>query len=806
MRQSAIAVFSICALLTTGSMQGFKQDVQPLLNSTCLACHSNEALSQLDFTKLGYDLSNPHVYRKWERVFERLERGEMPPAPMPKPDAGVLETAMAALKEALTNANLAKRGTHRTALRRLTRLEYQYTIEDLLGIDPAEAEQLVVALPAEADSGGFDTIAANQGISPLHVRGYMTAAQNALDIALQLGPKPESKSFFVEYAKSGYVRFMSEAKILGGGVTKVLDDGVATYFDTVSTYIFHSAAEGYSVPVPGRYKVRVDAYPYRNMSPVALTVYAGTEGSAGSVSLTNLLGVYDLDDPAGRQVEVTTFLRPGDVVSPSVADVQVGLDAFKYYNPDQNIKTYSGEGVVLRSLGIEGPMIEDWPAASVRHLLVGVEFDDGEPILTKSPRAHIHDIVAAFAPCALRRPLEDEEISRYAALAEPVIAEGRSFLDAVRVPLAAILTSPGFLFLSSNGHSLDDFALASRLSYFLWRSMPDAELLELANTGELSQPKVIEAQIERMLAAAKSERFIKDFVGQAYRLYELYATTPDAGLYPEYDTRLTQAMGAETEMFFAELIAGNLGVRNLIDADFTFLNRRLAEHYRIADVNGQQMRKVSLPGGHERGGLLAQAAIHKITANGTTTSPVPRGNFVLSNILGQPAPPPPPNVAGLEPDTRGTTTIREQLAAHRSNTVCASCHLSIDPPGFAMESFDPIGGFREHYRATADGGYDILGETHIGFKEGLQVNASGVTPEGDTFAGFAEYQKLLINKKLKYVARHFASQLVVLATGADAQFADRDAVDAIVAQVEPSDYPMRSMIHAVAQSELFRRQ
>ena len=223
------------------------------------------------------------------------------------------------------------------------------------------------------------------------------------------------------------------------------------------------------------------------------------------------------------------------------------------------------------------------------------------------------------------------------------------------------------------------------------------------------------------------------------------------------------------------------------------------------------MRKIALPSDHVRGGLLSQASIHKITANGTTTSPVPRGNFVLTNVLGQPAPPPPPGVAGLEPDTRGTTTIREQLDAHRSNTVCASCHLSIDPPGFAMESFNPIGGFRAFYRSTGNPvtseSDTFEGQTYPGpYRMGMEVDASGVTPEGDTFSGFTEYQDLMVEKKLAYIAQHFASQLIVLATGAEVQFADRDAIKNIIAQVEPDDYPMRGMIHAVVQSELFRKQ
>ena len=804
------SVIACATFLVGGIIQAFEKEVEPLLTSTCLACHSNEALSMLDFTKLSHDLSDPAIYRKWERVFDRLERGEMPPAPMPTPDQTVLKPAMTALKAALIEANLERRGARRTALRRLTRLEYQYTIEDLLHIDPAAAKGVVVVLPAEADSGGIDTVAANQGFSPLHVRGYMTAAQDALDIALQVGARPNIETFVANYAESGYLRFMSEADILGGGITKVLDDAVVSYFDGGSTYLLHSGTEGHDVPMPGRYKVRIDAYPHRNLQPVTFSIESGPKASGATAVLSNMLGVYDLIDPEGRQIELTAYLRPGDVVTP-VPYLSVPPWLYQYYDPDKNIKEYDGEGIAFRSLTIHGPLFEQWPPTSTRELLVGIEFEEGQPVLTKSPEAHIHDVVAAFAPKAFRRSLSDRTIDRYASLAHPAIAEGRDFLDAVRVPLTAILTAPAFLFQSSSNEYLDDFALASRLSYFLWRSMPDDELLDLAATGDLSNRGVLRAQIDRMLDDPKSQRFVKDFVGQAFRLYELHATSPDPRLYPEYDSRLAKAMAEETQLFLAELIENDHGVRKLIKANFTFLNRRLAEHYGIANVDGQYMRKVSLPSDHVRGGLLSQASIHKITANGTTTSPVPRGNFVLTNVLGQPAPPPPPNVSGLEPDTRGTTTIREQLDAHRSNTLCASCHLSIDPPGFAMESFDPIGGFRSYYRSTGEevtlDGDTSEGQTFPGpFRMGMKVDASGITPEGITFTGFDEYQDFMIDEKLNYIAQHFASQLIVLATGAEVQFADRDTIENIIAQVEAADYPMRGLIHAVVQSDLFRRQ
>ena len=574
-------------------------------------------------------------------------------------------------------------------------------------------------------------------MSPLHVRAYLDAADRALDAAIALGPRPSTERRTIEYVQSPGLEFIRNAEFLGGGAVKKLDDGYATFSEITSTFLLHSRSEGYSVPRPGRYRVAVEAYAYQAETPVTLTLYRGSSQGAAA-SLDELIGAFDLVGDAARTVEVTPFLRPGDLISPALADADAPPydNPDTYFQPDKNVRDYTGEGIALKSMTIEGPLIDTWPPASTRQLLAGVAFDEaGEVRLTKDPYDHVVDIVAAFGPRAFRRPLHEGELEAYASLAEPLLADGRPFIEAVRVPLRAILSAPPFLYHGGEPGALDDFGLATRLSYFLWRSRPDAELLGLAGEGRLSDPKVLAQQVDRMLDDGKNERFVKDFAGQAFRLYELQATAPDAALYPEYDDRLGQAIAQETELFLAELIAGDHGVGSLIDADFTFVNRRLAEHYGLPGVAGQQMRRVTLPADSPRGGLLTQASVLKVTANGTTTSPVPRGNFVLANLLGQPAAPPPAGVEGLEPDTRGTTTIREQLDAHRSNPVCASCHRVIDPPGFALESFDPIGGFRTHYRATGGelnfGGFTVPAP----FTEGPAVDPSGVTPAGTPSRG-----------------------------------------------------------------------
>ena len=799
------------ALVPPVSAQSFEDRVKPLVRESCARCHGVRTTTPLNLVDLGYDLTDHETFAAWEKVYERLERGEMPPATAPQPDREAVTTALASLDTALTDANLQVRGAQRTPLRRLTRLEYGYSIEDLLQVDEAVAADVAALLPAEADSGGFDTVAASQSMSPLHVQSYLAAADRALDAALVVGPPPATQHRVIDYTHSQVLAGLENCDFLACGVTLRQDDGVAMISDVSATFTFHSLSEGFSVAYPGRYRVSLEGYPYQADTPVTMALYHGRMAGT-SASLDALIGQLDLVGDDGGILTVTPFMRPGDLMAPTLADHDYlpQDDPSGYFVPERHARDYRGEGIVMQSMTIEGPLFDSWPPPSTRALLMGVDFDeDGYVVLSKAPYEHIVAIVERFAERAFRRPLAEGELDAYASLAQPLLDAGRPFAEAVRVPLRAVLSAPAFLYHTTPSGELDDFALATRLSYFLWRSMPDEQLSALASDGTLSSPEVLSAQVERMLDDPKAERFVRDFAGQAFRLYELRATSPDPGLYPEYDDRLAQAMERESLLFFAELIASDAGVDSLVAADFTFLNRRLAEHYGIDGIDGQQMRKVALSTDSPRGGLLTQASVLKITANGTTTSPVPRGNYVLGNLLGQHPPPPPPGVAGLEPDTRGTTTIREQLDAHRSNAVCASCHRKIDPPGFALESFDPIGGFRDQYRVPGGmltvpdgngGEFEIPGPYTLG----AVVDTSGVTPAGDRFSGIRDYKRLLLNGALDQIAHHVASQLVVFSTGAEVEFADRHGVEEIVTATRNEGYPVRGMIHEVVKSDLFR--
>ena len=565
--------------------QTFETDVTPLVEASCLRCHGDRTATPLNLARLGFDLSDHETFKAWEKVYERLKNGEMPPATAPQPEPAVVETAFGSLKRSLVDANLAARGEQRSPLRRLTRLEYAYTIQDLLGIDEAIASELAPLLPAEADTGGFDPVAAHQSMSPIHVRSYLDAADRALDAVLAVGPAPPTDKYVIDYAKSRYLHRVANNTGLGQGIVKQLDDGYATFIDAASTYTLNSQSEGHQVPVPGRYRVTVEAYPHQAVSPVTLSLYRGRRPGGGAAALEELIGEFDLIGEGSRTVEVMPFLRPGDLVAPVPADLDGPRPAHAVPGDPHSgfggMKHHPGEGVALKSMTIDGPLFDIWPPKSTRQLLAGIEFvddannndnDDGEIRLAKDAYAHVVDIVAAFAPRAFRRPLneDEDELEAYASLARPLLDDGRPFLEAVRAPLRAILSAPPFLYhLGSSDQpgepgALDDFGLATRLSYFIWRSMPDTELLDVAREGKLSDPEVLAEQLDRMLDDTKTERFVKDFSGQAFRLYGLKATAPDPGLYPEFDDRLGQAMARETELFLGELIAGDLSAGSLM--------------------------------------------------------------------------------------------------------------------------------------------------------------------------------------------------------------------------------------------------
>lgn len=779
--------------------------VEALVDTSCIECHDSNTKTALNFDDLSFDLTDADAFRLWENVYDKIDSGEMPPKKKPRPNPKLKNDALGSLHQHLRRTSLAQQKQNgRTPARRLTRVEYEHTLHDLLGIGGA----LAAKLPPKNLSAPFDTIAAEQGISSVHIRGYLIAADAAIDEALELGKKPNMEPRHVDYRNNSYSSMWFSRELRRGGGTVLRTDDAYVLFDhrpQRSPHTNQSNHMGIHFPVAGRYRIVADAYAYQAKTPVTLCIYRASDQTGNK----ELIGSWQLDPGQPLQVEVEHYFQPGDFFFLAPSDLDVTPNGRSVFVV--GARDYKGEGVAVRHLILEGPLEKQWPPERTQNLLGDAEFRterDGRytVILSDEPLARISDVVSRLGPKALRRPLRDGEPAEWAALGKPVLAEGRGFEEALRVVLRALFSSPEFLYHQAEPGPLDDYALATRLSYFLWKSLPDDQLFLLASEGALSDPAVLASEVDRLLDDEKSLRFVEDFLDQWLELEDIDATTPDERLYPEYDDLLRQAMLEETRRFFAELIWDDRGVRELIDSDFTFLNRRLAEHYDIPGIDGLEYQKVALPEGSPRGGLLAQASLLKITANGTNTSPVPRGSFILSQLLGTPPNPPPPGVGSVEPDTRGTTTIREELDAHRNVASCNRCHVHIDPPGFALESFDPIGGYRTRYRSTGEGDKPterLFGRPIWEYRLGQPVDASGITPDGTAFDGIEGYKQWLMQQQ-DQIARHFVSQLIAYSTGAQIQFADRPELETMLKESRDYSYGIRSLIHTVVQSDLFR--
>ena len=805
----AIYFCLFCFCCASTSFGQLAESTQPLFSASCVDCHNGSADNGLNLNELNDDLTDPDQFRQWERIYDRVESGEMPPESEDRPDARQLASALRSIRQSLTAENKRAQAVNgRVILRRLTRTEYEHTLGDLLYIN----SDIGGIIPAENSSNSFDTVFSTQGFSPIHIEGYLKAADVALDAAIRLSPEPKSKVLRFEFLDSKTVKrhFDDEnAKPEPRPIAAKLDDAIVMFNN--ASYIYKL---DHHVETSGWYKIRAQVYRHQSSSPVILTLNAGDYNRG----FTKVLGWYDLDTDKPITAVVEAYLEKGQYLFPGVEGLKVQPDGQTVWNVGP--EKYKGAGIAVRWVELEGPTDEQWPPYSTTNLLKDIklkklkkkqwdqrrnDFVKYKPVIGESPRKQLERIIGWLAPRAFRRPLLSGEGTPLVELGLEALKDGRSFEDAIRVSLRAALTSPSFLFMTPEPGPLDDFSLASRLSYFLWKSIPDHELSISAKRKRLTREDELDKQIERMLNDEKCQRFISDFCRQWLQLSEIDATVPDKRLYPEFDELLKHSMLDETEHFIAHLIEKDLSVSNLIDSDFTFVNRRLAEHYGIKGIKGQTTRRVRLRRSSPRGGLLTQASILKVTANGTNTSPVLRGNWVLTHLLGTPPSPPPPTIGSIEPDTRGTTTIREMLEKHRDDASCASCHRLIDPPGFALECFDVIGGYRKNFRNKEHGEpakKKLFGRNVWEYKIGLPVDATGELEDGRKFDGIVQYKKLLKSKK-EQIARHLISQLVIYSTGAEIQFADREEIDKIFEQCKASDFGFRTIIRQVIKSKLF---
>lgn len=600
----------------------------------------------------------------------------------------------------------------------------------------------------------------------------------------------------------------------------------------------------------GWYKLRASGYSFHWDGKQVQPTERGGALSWGIYSKNIHYGTVGLPPNKAGETELTAWIERGGGMTHGTDDhLRIVLSScenirdFARKDDGLNGPKVPAPGIAVEWVEIEGPIIDQWPPASHRALFgdlpvkewtkdAGVPlpkqqtWPNGNPwsfpkdpygergdkrqkvfVASGAPPADAEKLLLTFARRAFRRPVSPGDVSSYLAIVKTRLDAGAAFQDAMLAAYRGILTAPEFLLLREAPGKLSPHALASRLASFLWSSIPDEALLAAADSGDLAKPDVLRAHTERLLKDPKGQRFVVDFLAQWLSLREINATQPDKKLYPEFTPLLQEAMLMESHAFFAELVKGDLPVTNVVKSDFAMLNEPLARHYGIDGVKGWDIRKVPLPAGSKRGGVLTQAAVLKVTAAGTTTSPVKRGAFVMERILGVHPSPPPADAGAIEPDVRGATTVREQLEKHRRNDTCNSCHQKMDGYGFALESYDVTGEWRAKYRAVGGGkGPEkdrIVNGHHIQYHYELPVDCAGTMPDGRPFADADRLRDLLAGEPER-LARAFVSHLVTYATGEQVSFADRAAVDAILAKAKGKGFGIRTLIHETIQSDLFR--
>lgn len=768
--------------------------VQEICKTYCFACHGSAAgkvKGDFAIDKLSLDFRDSKSRTGWLAVLKRIQRGEMPPRGKPQPSGQEKQIIKDWIAAGVKHAEAQRTREGRVVLRRLNRVEYENTVRDLLGIHI----ELRDMLPEDGSASGFDNVAEALHTSTFLLEKYLEAAEKALDIAIANGPRPHlvKKRFFLKDER--------QVKRAEEKVFRQLDDGVVMFssspWQAVHLYDFYP-------PDRGRYRFRISASGFQSKGkPVTYRVDAGRMEMTGK---THLVGYFDAAANKPAIVEWVETLEPRS----TIRILPYGLASAQAVHKIGADK-YAGPGLAVQWVEVEGPLHDQWPPESHRRIFGNLpressptyNFSNRVEVVSKNPEKDAEAILRTFARRAFRRTVQEGELQPFLKLVKGRLRKKYSFEKAMRVGLMAILLSPEFLFLREQPGKLDDFALASRLSYFLWSTMPDETLLTLAEQKKLSDPKVLHDQVERLLKDKKAQAFTENFVGQWLNLRDIDATVPSHILYPEYDEMLKESMLKETYLFWDEILKNDLSLTNLVHSDFSMLNGRLARHYGISAVAGWEFKKVMLPRDSHRGGVLTMASVLKVTANGTYTSPIPRGSFVLDRILGTPPPRPPEGISALEPDIRGTTTIRQQLAKHRQVQSCASCHAKIDPPGFALESFDVIGGWRNYYRTSGRGKVVLKEGRRVPYLQGPNVDAGDVMASGKKFRDIDEFKKILLESSIDQVAFNLTARLVTYATGAAPRLTDQEEMQAIIERTREKHYGLRSLVHEIVQSRLF---
>jgi hypothetical protein len=794
----------------------------PGIEQTCFECHDKEtAKGDVDLSALPFDTKDSSNRERWAHVYDVIVKGEMPPKKkaFPAADRQKLADEIAGPLLAADAADVKANG--RGPRRRLNRDEYAQNLRDLLGLPDLDIRDI---LPADREGHHFNKTSATLDMSRVQLTAYLDAAETALRQAMSAGatpPKPKSYRFVgtglfpakdtfgnkeaMFFARNG--RSLNAEELKSPDIAQ--DATIELALFRSPHWPYYGYPKGFVATQPGYYRVRFSARAVLQqkgyvltpaVDPVPMTFRARKPSGpdvSGDVRATG--GLMDIK-PTVATYETTIRLLPSETFEysllglpvPLARNVQGGPPTYRY----PPLPAGGQPGVAFQWMEVEGPLQATASDAPYRTLFPA-----------HIPATDAKALLRHFVSRAAREPVDEETLRRYDALIQARLDRKEPLNDALLAAYKAFLCSGHFLYLREPAHTSDHLAIADRLSHFLANSRPDDRLRALAADGKLGDV-ALRAETDRLLADAGFDRFVRAFTDYWLNLRHVRRDDPDIRLYPEYrfDDYLVDSMGEETRAYFAGLIRDNLPAKKLVQADFIYANDRLSRHYGLPPLQGSAMRKVTLPAGSPLGGLLTQAAILKVTSNGTTTSPVVRGAWVMERIIGEPPPPPPAKVPAVEPDIRGAKSIRDLLARHTQDQSCANCHARFDPAGFALENFDIFGGWRQRYRGLELGekrtGIDRAGHD-FSYTLADAVDAGGKLREGRKFADVREL-KAHFAAQPRQLARNLLHQFVLYATGTPVRFADRPKIEAILDACAQDEYRVRDLLHGFIQSPLFR--
>ncbi|MGE0607960.1 MAG: DUF1592 domain-containing protein [Pirellulales bacterium] len=824
---------------------GFKATIGPFLKTHCLRCHGGD--KQEGEFRVDQHLPNDFVElrskERWGEVVNVLNSHEMPPEGEPQPNTNEVAKVVDWITAQMAQAELLRRDSA-IVLRRLNREEYRNTIRDLVGVDFDTS-----GFPQDPPAGGFDNNGQALTLSPLQLELYLDAARKILDRALVEGEQPSSIRWRFEVdsgdSDSNRVRFDQHNAIVNGGNNPVRDGFKVLHHANWDKTL---NCRDYQMPHAGEYIIRIRA---AGRVPNRQEVVESAEKA-----LANRMEMQMKENPNGARWHKEQFERDlqhfrddrmydygpprlklvqdlggqpktiaeFDVAAPweepqiyeqraRFTTERAGMTMEYAYSIPRELENFwfQGHDVFARPelyvdwIEIEGPVYESWPPPSHQRILIESKNQGAK----SKQREYAREVIKMFMRRAYRRPVKTDEIDDKLKLYDRAMKDAPSFVQAIKPPLMAVLVSPNFLYLTeplskqaqstddspASARKLNDHELVARLSYFLWSSMPDDDLLKLASQRELRKSPQRAAQVDRLLADPKSDALVRNFAGQWLGLREVGANPPAADLYPKYDRHLETSIVGESRAFFEEILRNDLSVMNFVQSDFAVINERLGRFYGIPNVRGDHFRRVPLPNGVQRGGVMTQASVLTITSNGTRTSPVKRGTWILKNILGTDPGLPVANAGDIAPKVPGLdkATVRQRLEIHRTHAQCARCHNKIDPLGFALENFNAAGEWREQE------GFGYKGRIE---RDDPKIDASSKFPDGTEIVGVQGLQRVILKQEDLFL-QCLANKLFTYALGRELGIADQLQVKAAVAHVKKNDYTLRSLIQFIAASEAF---